>query len=182
MARHVQGLPVRGVGDETDSNFIQLLKLCGQDYPLIECWMKRKSSKYVSHDIQNELMKIMALSMLREIAACIQKSTFFSIMCDECIDSSNREQLVLCIQWIDHDKLDPQEDVIGLYQIDDISAHTIVSVIRDMLMRMNLSLSRCRGQCYDGAANLKGGNTGVAKQLSDEEPRALYTHCYGHTH
>ena len=45
---------------------------------------------------------------------------------------------------------------------------------------MNFSLSRCRRQCYDGAANKKGGNTGVAKQLLDEEPRALYTHCYGH--
>ena len=25
---------------------------------------------------------------------------------------------------------------------------------------------------------MKGGNTSVAKQLLDEEPRALYTHCY----
>ncbi len=91
-------------------------------------------------------------------------------MCDECTDSSNREQLVLCICWIDHGNLEPQEDVIGMYQIDDISAHTIVSVIRDMLVRMNFSLSRCRGQCYDAAANMKGGNTGVAKQLLDEEP------------
>ena len=27
---------------------------------------------------------------------------------------------------------------------------------------------------------MKGGNTGVAKQLLQEESRALYTHCYGH--
>ena len=27
---------------------------------------------------------------------------------------------------------------------------------------------------------MKGGNTGVAKQLLDEELRTLYTHCYGH--
>ena len=173
-----QELPVRGDGDETDSNFIQLLKLRGQDDPLLKCWLTRKSSKYVSHDMQNELIKIMELSILREIAECIQKSTFFSIMCDKCTDSSNREQLVLCIRWIDHGNLEPQEDVIGMYQIDDISAHTIVSVIRDTLVRINFSLSRCRGQCYDGAANMKGGNTGVAKQLLDEEPRALYTHCY----
>ena len=130
--------------------------------------------------MQNEFIKIMALSILREIAECMQKSTFFSLMCDECTDSSNREQLVLCIRWLDHGNVKPQEDVIGMYQIDDISAHTIVSVIRDMLVRMNFSLSRCRGQCYDGAANMKGGNTGVAKQLLDEEPRALYTHCYWH--
>ena len=75
--------------------------------------LTRKSSKYVSHDMQNEFIKFMVLSILREIADCIQKSTFFSIMCDECTDSSNREQLVLRIRWIDHGNLEPQKDVIG---------------------------------------------------------------------
>ena len=27
---------------------------------------------------------------------------------------------------------------------------------------------------------MKGAKTGVAKQLSDEEQRAVYMHCYGH--
>ena len=128
------------------TNFIQLLKLRGQDDHLLKCWLTRKSSKYVSHDMQNEFIKIMALSILREIAECIQKSTFFSIMCDECTDSSNREQLILCIRWIDHGNLEPQEDVIGMYQIDDISAHTIVSVIRDMLLRINVAQQQEQNQ------------------------------------
>ncbi len=34
-----QGLLVRGDGDETDSNFIQLLKLRCQDDPLLKCWL-----------------------------------------------------------------------------------------------------------------------------------------------
>eukprot|EP00117_Sycon_ciliatum_P012838 scpid52838/ scgid13749/ Zinc finger MYM-type protein 1 len=34
-------------------------------------------------------------------------------------------------------------------------------------------LNRCRGQCYDGASNMAGHRSGVAKQLGDEEPRAL---------
>ena len=36
-------------------------------------------------------------------------------------------------------------------------------------------MSRCRGQCYDGASTMKGPRSGVAKQLLDEEPRAIYT-------
>ena len=52
-----QGLPVRGDEDETDSKFIQLLKLRGQENPLLKCWLTRKSSKYVSHDMQNEFIK-----------------------------------------------------------------------------------------------------------------------------
>ena len=61
-----------------------------------------------------------------------------------------------------------------------ISADSLVQVIKDVLLRMNLTLNKARGQCYDGAANMSGAKSGVAKQLTDEEPRALYTHCYGH--
>ena len=53
-------------------------------------------------------------------------------------------------------------------------------VIKDTLLRINLSLTRIRGQCYDGSASMAGIRSGVAKQLLDEEPRAIYTHCYGH--
>ena len=35
--------------------------------------------------------------------------------------------------------------------------------------------------CYDGASTIRGAKNGVAKQLSDEENRAVYIHCYGHT-
>ena len=45
---------------------------------------------------------------------------------------------------------------------------------------MNLSMSKCRGQCYDGASNMRGSKTGVAKKLLNDEPRAVFIHCYGH--
>ena len=51
---------------------------------------------------------------------------------------------------------------------------------KDTLLRMNLSLSKCSGQCYDGASVMSGVRNGVAKQLTDEEPRAVFVHCYEH--
>lgn len=46
---------------------------------------------------------------------------------------------------------------------------------------MNLNINRCRGQCYDGASAMAGSRNGVATQILSEEPRALFTHCYGHS-
>lgn len=46
---------------------------------------------------------------------------------------------------------------------------------------MNISLHKLRGQCYDGAATMAGLKSDVAKQIQDIEPRAVYTHCYGHS-
>lgn len=59
-------------------------------------------------------------------------------MVDECVDSSNKEQLVLCFRYVDSE-LDVHEDFVGFYQIPNIAANTIVSVINDTLMRFDLN-------------------------------------------
>ena len=49
------------------------------------------------------------------------------------------------------------------------------------MIRMNLSNNKIRVQGYDGACAMKGSKAGVPKQISDLEPRAVYTHCYDHS-
>ena len=76
--------------------------------------------------------------------------------------------------------LEVHEEFIGLYECANITVDTIVKVLKDTLLRLNLQLSRCRGQCYDGGSNMAGSKNGVKAQILREEPRALFTHCYGH--
>ncbi len=73
------------------------------------------------------------------------------------------------------------EEFIGLYEVASIQADMLIAVIKDCLLRLNLSLNKVRGQCYDGASNMSGIRNGVAKRIRDDEPRAIYTHCYGHS-
>eukprot|EP00731_Ephydatia_muelleri_P033418 Em0029g24a len=60
-----QGIPIRG---DSESNFIQLLKLSGQGDAKMDKWLKKKTDKHTSNDIQNELLTIMAQHVLRSIA------------------------------------------------------------------------------------------------------------------
>ena len=173
-----QGLPLRR-RDEAESNFYELLLLRCNDCPEIEHWLKKKTNKYTSHDIQNECLQIMALSVVRKISENICASECYSILADECTDIANHEQFTICIRWVDDNLIDHQ-DFIGLYQVDDITSDTLVTAVKDTLIRMNVSLSQCRGQCYDGASNMSGSRNGVAVKLQEEEKRAIYTHCYGH--
>ena len=76
--------------------------------------------------------------------------------------------------------LQDHEDFIGLYEVGSITADSLVHAIKDVLIRMNVKLSECRGQCYDGASNMSGNRNGVATQIMAEEKRAVYAHCYGH--
>ena len=65
-----------------------------------------------------------------------------------------------------------------MYATDRTDASTIAKLILDLLVRFNLPVKNCRGQCYDGAANMAGRRAGVATEV---EPRALYIHCMGHS-
>lgn len=50
-----QGIAMRGDQDESDSNFTQLLMLPGIDDPMILQNMEKKTDKYTSPQIQNEI-------------------------------------------------------------------------------------------------------------------------------
>ena len=87
----------------------------------------------------------MANHVIRDVVSEIRGS-FFSIICDEYTDISNKEQLTICIRWV------------------DINAETIVSAIKDV-SKLQLSLVICRGKCYDGASNITGHKSGVVKTI-----------------
>ena len=174
-----RGLALCGSGDESDSNLHQLLLLQGEDFPSMTKYMERKQLKYISHDVQNEYLSIMAQQVLREIASTIRSAVFYCIMVDETTDSANQEQVVLVFRYVDED-LVAHEEFVGLYLTDSITSAALVAIIKDTLLRLNLKMKNCRGQCYDGASSMCGAKKGVAKTPRDEEPRAIFTHCYGH--
>ena len=39
----------------------------------------------------------------------------------------------------------------------------------------------CTVYCHDGASNMVGAKTGVAKHINEFELHAHLTHCHGHT-
>lgn len=79
----------------------------------------------------------------------------------------------LVLRWVD-DNLIAHEDFIGLYETPSVKANVIVSTITDTLIHMNLTLSKVRGQCCDGASNMSNSRNGVAKQIEDMQRKALY--------
>ena len=87
---------------------------------------------------------------------------------------NNQEQLTICLRFVD-DTLEAHEDFLGFYQIPDIASDTVVSAIKDAFIRLQLSLQNCRGQCYDGASNMLGKRSGVAKQIQDIQKKAYPT-------
>ena len=174
-----QGIALQGHND--NDNLTQLLKLIGTNDENVSNHLEGKiGNKYTHSDVQNELLNIMATLTLQEKLKDIKERRFFSMIADEGTDISNKEQLSFCLRTVDDD-LEAFEDFIGFHQLENIKSDTIVRVIKDILLRLNLSLDDCRGQTYDGASNMMGRKSGVSTQILAEQPKAVEIHCEGHS-
>ena len=60
-------------------------------------WLQKKREHYTSHEVQNEVIKLMAFSVLQKIAGDLQATEFISVMIDECTDIQNKEQVILSL-------------------------------------------------------------------------------------
>ena len=151
-----QNIPFRG-HDEKNSNFDQLLLLRSSENDKILEWLEKKNKdKFTSHEIQNELIEIMAMVVLRKIIKRIQETDYFAFMSDETTDCSNHEQGAVVLRWIEEKTLKIHEDFVGLYKLESITAESMFKMVEDVLLRANLPFSKLRGQSYDGAANMSG--------------------------
>ena len=138
-----------------------------------------KKGNYTSHDIVHEQMGLMANHILREILCEIREASVFALLAHEASDISLKEQLCICIRWVD-DNFTIHEAPLQLINVPTTDSNTLSSLIKDCLVRFSLIINQCRGQAYDGASNMSGHIRGVAAQLQKEEPSALYVHCLTH--
>ena len=174
-----QGLALRG-HDDTCGNLHQLLVMVSRDCADVKSWIYDK--RYISHEIVNEQICIMANILLRLLLTNISANTpsWYSVIGDEATDVAKREQFNLSIRWVDSN-YHISEDPVGLYCLPNTAADTLCKIIKDILIRCSLPLSLCRGQAYDEAANMQDIQNGVATRIQRENPAALPVHCLAHS-
>jgi len=167
-----KGLPVRGHCKQ-EGNLEQLMKYRAEDIPNFQQWLE--SGKYLSPEIVNKLIQLMALQVLRTLLDSIRSERFYSLIVDETKDVSGKEQLAISLRLV-NGSYEIFEELIGLVEVERTDAASLKSVIEDVLIRCYIPIGSCRGQAYDGATNMAGHLNGVAIQIQSEEPKALFVH------
>ena len=165
---------------DRDGNLYQLLLLCSNEDKELKQWVT--DGKYMSHEIITEQIVLMGQRLLRSLLQQIQQSSpaWYALMGDEATDVANREQSNVSVRWVD-DAYNIREDPVGLYHLPSTTADIICTGVKDILVRCMISLSLCREQAYDGAANMQGHRKGVATQIKKECSSALAVHCFAHS-
>lgn len=73
--------------------------------------------------------------------------------------------------------LNPREELIGLHVLPGTCAHTLASLIQDVLIYVNAAVGNHKVERYDGTNNISETKFRVAIQIIAEEPRTISTHC-----
>ena len=59
--------------------------------------------------------------------------------------------------------------MIGFYEVKNIKSQSLFHSIKATLGWMDIPLTKCKVQCYDGASNMAVAKTGVATRINEIE-------------
>lgn len=72
------------------------------------------------------------------------------------------------------------ERFLGVVHVTDTCSSSLKEAIGKLLSKHKLSMSRIRGQGYDGASNMRGEFNGLKSLILKDNNCAYYVHCFTH--
>ncbi|MCH82423.1 zinc finger MYM-type protein 1-like [Trifolium medium] len=154
-----QGLAFRGNDESLSSrnkgNFLELMNfLVDHNEDMYRVWKNcRRNLKLTSPKIQKDIVKAAARATTQVILDDLGDN-LFSILIDESRDVSVKEQMVVALRYVNK-KGQVIERFLGVVHVSNTSAVTLKSALEELFAKYGLSLSRIRGQGYDGASNMR---------------------------
>ena len=115
-----------------------------------------KNARYISPQIQNEIIECLGDNIRAAIVDEITKSKFISIMADETADVSMTEQLAVCVRYLSKpssEEMEVNEAFLGFVELSRTDAATITASMLQHLVKWGIDLDRLRGMdlmgCHD---------------------------------
>ena len=139
-----------------------------------------RNAVYTSKTIQNQLIEAIGDHIRDRIIEEIKEAKYYSILCDEVSDVSNKEQVSIVLRFLDSSGC-IREEFLDFVGTSRVTGEALALLIKEVLIKYGLDFQDCRGQGYDGASNMSARH-GVQGMLMEENDKALYVHCNSHMH
>ena len=154
-----QGLAFRGHNEYENSsnqgNFLELLRfLADHNEDIKDVVLKNapENLKLTWPKIQKDIVTAASIETCNAIVT-YPSDALFSVLIDESCDISTKEQMAVVLRFVDK-KGHVVEHLLGFEHVTNTSALSLKVVVEDLFARHGLSLSRLRGQGYDGTSNM----------------------------
>uniref|UniRef100_A0A7N0UEP7 TTF-type domain-containing protein n=1 Tax=Kalanchoe fedtschenkoi TaxID=63787 RepID=A0A7N0UEP7_KALFE len=162
-------------------NFRELLKFLADHNESIDKVVLQNAPgnlKLITPNIQKDISNAVAQEVVFTIIKDID-GDYFSILIDESCDISIKEQMAVAVRYVNK-RGEIIERVIGIVHVSDTTALSLKRALDSLFMKYNLTMSRVRGQGYDGASNMRGEFNGLKTLIMKEKNSAFYVHCFAH--
>ncbi|CAN6691240.1 unnamed protein product [Malus baccata var. baccata] len=162
-------------------NFLELLQFLAdhnEDTRAVTLKNAPENHKLTSPDIQKDILNACATETIKAIIKDIGTS-LFSILIDESRDVSTKEQMAIVLRYVDKNG-HVVERFIDIEHVTGTAAISLKETIDEVFSRHKLSMSRLRGQGYDGASNMQGEFNGLKALIMKESGCAYYIRCFAH--
>ncbi|XP_057461834.1 uncharacterized protein LOC130752063 [Actinidia eriantha] len=107
------------------------------------------------------------------------KHECFSILVDESCDTSIKEQMAVVVRYVNIEGY-VIESFLSLEHVTSTTAISLKEVIKILFLRHKLSISKLRGQGYDGDSNMRREFNGLKTLILKENQTSYYVHCFAH--
>ena len=171
-------------------NFRELVKLISTADPLLREHLARSlkspgTQSYLSADIQNEIVDLVANQVRDTLLTRIRRAKYFGLLVDSSPDIAHRDQVSLVVRYVDVDyeqkSARVRESFLGFGRENGKDAGSLVNLIMTQLEKYEINFANCRSQCYDNANVMAGHRTGVSKRLLTENDLAVFVNCDNHS-
>nr|XP_017224997.1 PREDICTED: zinc finger MYM-type protein 1-like [Daucus carota subsp. sativus] len=180
-----QGIALRGHDESNGSinqgNFLEILKFLAAHNKEINGVVGKNAPgnlKISSPDIQHDIVNASAVETLNYIIHDLGDD-LFAILIDESCDISVKEQMIVILRYVDK-RGHVIERFIGIAHVPNTNAASLKVCIDSLFAKHGLSISKIRGQGYDGASNMRGEFNGLKSLIMRENESAHYIHCFAH--
>lgn len=179
-----QNLPLRG-HTEDESTFMALINFRARTDPVLAEHLQQAPSRarYLSPNIQNEIIAILGKQISDDIVRKCNEAECFSLLADEATDSATKEQISICLRFIDNSspaRCMLREEFVAFTEAEGLRGEVLANTFLHCLRENGVDLTKLRGQGYDGASNMSGKHRGVQAVVQQQFPSATYVHCRAH--
>uniref|UniRef100_A0A452GIL1 DUF4371 domain-containing protein n=1 Tax=Gopherus agassizii TaxID=38772 RepID=A0A452GIL1_9SAUR len=175
--------------DPSNGNFLGLFELLAKyDNVLSKLLQRIKKAEtpvqYLSPQIQNELIQLVASNIQEANIAQLKKAKYYSVNLDCTPDVSHEEHMsvVLCfVECNGEDGVNICEVFVDFLNVHDTTGEGLLEAFLEKANNLGIDIADMRGQAYDNGANMRGKNKHMRGNMLEINDRALYVLCGAHT-